>query len=129
VKKSRRHRWLEFTDGNKPRMAVCRDCGLEIASQDIKSGGHGLCAGKACEHQHVLGLMNLGPQEIGIELPADSHIACMGCGTTIGLKMMAHRCADTSMITGWVFGCEACEPVLVDRGIVLAPKEEDSEAS
>lgn len=123
MKQGRRHRWVKLDHG----MELCRDCGLEVMSDRIRGGGLGSCAGKACEHQNILALMELGPQDVGNRSPGDYFIACAGCGVMNGLEMLAHHSSATGKLTGWLFTCEVCRPRLADSTVILNPKEGTSE--
>lgn len=118
MKQSRRHRWVKLDHG----MEVCRDCGLEVMSDRIKGGGLGPCAGKACEHQNVLALMNLVPQDVGNVAPGNYFCACASCGVKSGLEMLAHHDSETGKMTGWLFTCERCMPALAGSKLVFVPE-------
>jgi len=109
--------------GDSRAQSVCRDCGLEVPTYRIKSGSHGQCAGKSCEHQHLLTLIDRIPQDVGNRYPGDYFCACVGCGTMIGLEMLAHHNSETGKVTGWIFTCEKCRPTLVDSQVIFIPKE------
>lgn len=132
MKQSRRHRWIEMPDEHPPgdsrTISICRDCGLEVASQGIKSGGHGPCAGKACEHQHELALISGDPQALGNQIMTNALLACAGCGKGPDM-MIAHR-NDKGEITGWLFTCGLCYLHMIDHEVIIRPvvKERDSEA-
>jgi len=119
MKESRRHRWIKCDVDQ----SVCRDCGLEIRSDRIKSGNHGPCAGKSCEHQNLLTLIDRIPQELGNRYPGDYFVACVGCGTMVGIEMLAHHNPMTNKVTGWLFTCENCRPTLADSQVIFVPKE------
>lgn len=126
MKESRRHRWVSI--GSYPiadtrALSVCRDCGLEVATHRVKAGDLGPCAGKACEHQNILQLMDRVPQDVQNTDPGLYFCACVGCGTMIGLEMLAHRNPETGKITGWIFTCEKCRPTLADSRLIFTPKE------
>lgn len=126
MKTSRRHRWVRFFPGgigtsDISLQALCRDCGLEVMQWQIKGGGFGPCVGKACEHQHNLALMNLSLQNIGNTEPVTYIVACVGCGNMGLLQMLGHR-NDQGQLTGWIFSCGNCLPVLADSQVICAPK-------
>lgn len=119
MKESRRHRWIKCDVDQ----SVCRDCGLEIRSDRIKSGSHGPCAGKSCEHQNLLTLIDRIPQDVGNRYPGDYFVACVGCGSMVGIEMLAHHNPETGKVSGWVFTCEKCRSALVDSQVIFTPKE------
>lgn len=129
MKESRRHRWLEFTDGNRPRCAVCRDCGLETMTEKIKAGGLGECPGKMIEQQRGLSLISGDPQRLSNECTKDVLIACGGCGKPADM-MLAHHNAKGE-ITGLLFTCGLCFLHLSDHEVIIRPRnkgESDGEA-
>ena len=45
-------------------------------------------------------------------------IACVGCGITMHLQMIAHRDTD-GQIVGWLFSCEECQPDIIGRQVIF----------
>ena len=107
-------------------MSVCRDCGLELFTSTIKVGGHGICVGKAYEHQRELALISGDPQSIGNQLMSNALLACAGCGKPPNM-MLAHRNVKGE-ITGWLFTCGLCFLSMRDREVIfrLKSKEESN---
>lgn len=124
MKESRRHRWIGFTDGNKPRCAVCRDCGLETMADRVKAGGLGECPGKMAEHQCGLSLLSGDPHSLGNRHLTDALLACAGCGKAADM-MLAHRNAKDE-ITGCLFTCGLCFLHIKDHDVVIRPHPKDA---
>lgn len=133
MKESRRHRWVPLgiikadQSPDESSHALCRDCGLEVRRESVKAGGLGECPGKMAEHQRGLSLISGDPHSLGNLIMKEAMMACAGCGKSPHV-MIAHR-NPASEITGWVFSCGQCFPVLTDHDVIIRPHPKDAGAS
>ena len=127
MKESRRHRWVPLgiiKVDQKPgesSHALCRDCGLEVKREKVKTGGQGECPGKMAEQQRGLSLISGDPQSLDNEWTAASVIACAGCGKAPAL-MLAHR-NERGEVTGWLYACGQCIVGLRHSEVIIRPME------